>query len=179
MSRLPLFGAMAFASVATACASPSLGPPPPAPSPPPMVGSTDFSAADFAWSQRPGANIIAGKVAYRRGVMRYTCAGASVVLTPETRWSNRRMTALYGSAERAAVPADEVRARTANAPPGDAGPFVKRTTCDDADQFAFGRLADGVWYAITVVRPVTGQGETVALMKRVVVRGGRTTPLAL
>jgi len=181
--RLPILGAAAAALLASACA-PSLGPPPPAgrpapaPRPPAMSGSANFSADDFAWSQRPGSNVIAGRVTYRQGPMRYTCAGAAVVLTPETAWSSRRMAALYGSTERAALPADEVRARTPNAPAGDAGPFVKRTTCDDADQFAFGGLPDGAWYAITVVRPV-GAGGTVALMKRVVVRGGRTVPLAL
>lgn len=180
--RLPIWGALAGAALVSACA-PSLGPPPPGGSAalpsPPMTGSVDFHASDFAWSQRPGANIIAGRVAYRQGPVRYTCAGAAVVLTPETRWAARRMMALYGSTERAALPADEVRARTPNAPPGDAGPFVRRTTCDDADQFAFGGLPDGAWYAITVARPAGGNGGTVALMKRVVVRGGRTVPVAL
>lgn len=182
--RLPILGAACAALLASACA-PSLGPPPPGGSvsrPPPRSSrcrSWAEAAADFAWSQRTGNNIIAGRVAYRQGATRYTCAGAAVVLTPETRWSARRMAALYGSTDRAALPADEVRARTPNAPAGDAGPFVKRTTCDDADQFAFGSLPDGAWYAITVARPAAGSGQTVALMKRVVVRGGRTTPLVL
>lgn len=180
-AKLPLLGALASAALVAACA-PSMGPPPPGgrPAPPPPVSSTaEFNAADFAWSQKPGANIIAGRAAYRQGPIRYTCAGATVVLTPETAWSRRRMAALYGSAERAALPADEVRARTDQAPPGDAGPYVKRTTCDDADQFAFGGLPDGAWYAITIARPATGEGETVALMRRVVVRGGRTVQVTL
>ncbi|MBL8553254.1 MAG: hypothetical protein JNL41_03170 [Phenylobacterium sp.] len=184
MLRTHLPGLVGLAALLSAC-TPTLGPPPPGgrpappPPPPPMSGSAQFNAGDFAWSQRPGGNIIAGRVAYAQGRTRYTCAGSSVVLTPETAWSARRMAALYGSAERAALPADEVRARTPAAPPGDAGPYVKRTTCDDADQFAFGGLADGAWYAITIVRPVGGPGGTMALMKRVVVRGGRTVPLAL
>jgi hypothetical protein len=182
--RLSILGALAGAALVSACA-PSLGPPPPGgggrppPPPPPMGGSANFSAQDFAWSQRPGSNVIAGRVAYRQGPARYTCAGAAVVLTPETPWSTRRMAALYGSTQAAALPADEVRARTPSAPAGDAGPFVKRTTCDDADQFAFGGLPDGAWYAITVVRPAAGGGGTVALMRRVVVRGGRTLPVTL
>ena len=119
-------------------------------------------------------------MAYRQGPVRYTCAGSSVVLTPETTWSRRRMAALYGSAERAALPADEVRRRTPSAPAGDAGPYVKRTSCDEADQFAFGSLPDGAWYAITIARPVgSPNGVTVALMKRVVVRGGRTVAVVL
>jgi len=176
-----LSAAIAVAALAAACSST----PGPAPgggsSPPPTVsGTAQFSAGDFAWSQRIGGNIIAGKVAYRQGAVRYTCAGSAVVLTPETPWSTRRMAALYGSAERAALPADEVRRRTPSAPAGDAGPYVKRTTCDEADQFAFGSLPDGAWYAITIVRPVGASGGgTVALMKRIVVRGGRTAPLTL
>ena len=174
-----LAGALAFATLVSACGTPSLGPPPPGAAPV-IMGSANFSAADFAWSQRGGGNIIAGRVAYRQGPTRFTCAGSSVVLTPETAWSIRRMQALYGSAERAALPADEVRARTPRAPPGDAGPYVKRSTCDDADQFAFGGLADGAWYAITIARAVgDARAPSVALMKRVVVRGGRTVQVAL
>ena len=182
MSRAPLIAALGLAAGLTACA-PTLGPPPPggpSPRPPPSgAGSADFSAGDFAWSQRPGRNVIAGRVVYRQGPVRYTCAGASVVLTPETRWSARRMAALYGSTERAALPAEDVRARTPNAPAGDAGPYVKRTTCDEADQFAFAGLADGAWYVITVARPTAGNGGTAALMRRVVVRGGRQVNVAL
>jgi hypothetical protein len=174
--------ALAVAALATACSTTSGSPgPSSSSSPPPTVsGTAQFNAGDFAWSQRTGANIIAGKVAYRQGAVRYTCAGSAVVLTPETPWSTRRMAALYGSAERAALPADEVRRRTPSAPAGDAGPYVKRTTCDEADQFAFGSLPDGAWYAITIARPVGApSGATVALMKRVVIRGGRTAPLTL
>jgi hypothetical protein len=184
MARFPLLAASGLLLAVAACA-PTLGPPPPggpsSSAPPPVVmGSANFSAADFAWSQKPGANVIAGRVGYRAGAIRYTCAGSSVVLTPETAWTIRRMTALYGSSDRAALPTDEVRARTPSAPAGDAGPFVKRTTCDDADQFAFGGLADGAWYAITIARPVGDpKGGTVALMKRVVVRGGRMVQVVL
>jgi hypothetical protein len=180
MSRAPLISALGLAAFVSACA-PSLGPPPPRGAPPPPIsGSARFSPGDFAWSQRPGANVIAGRVAYRQGPVRYSCAGASVVLTPETAWSRQRMAVLYGSTERAALPTDEVRARTPRAPAGDAGPYVKRTTCDEADQFAFGNLADGAWYAITVARPADNpKGESMALMRRVVLRGGRTVNVAL
>lgn len=182
--RFQILGALTGAVLVSAC-TPSLGPPPPGGPvsqlpPPPMSGSAAFSAKDFAWSQRPGANVIAGRVTYRQGGTRFTCAGSAVVLTPETAWSTRRMAALYGSSERAALPTDEVRARTPSAPAGDAGPFVKRTNCDDADQFAFGGLPDGAWYAITVARPLGApNAPTVALMKRIVVRGGRTVSLTL
>ena len=177
MSRTQLFPVIALASLVAACASPSLGPPPPTPV---SIRPAEFSAADFGWSQRAGANVVAGELVYRQGILRYTCASSTVVLTPETPWSRRRMAALYGSTERAALPSDEVRARTPSAPAGDAGPYVKRTTCDDADQFAFAGLADGAWFAITIARPVNNpKGASMALMRRVVVRGGKRVPLAL
>ena len=152
-----------------------MGPPPPGRRPPPS-GPANFSAADFAWAQVAGRNGIAGRLAYRQGTTTYTCAGSGVVLTPETAWSRRRMTVLYGSSERAVLPADEVRKRTPSAPAGDAGPFVKRTTCDSADRFSFSGLPNGAWYAITIARPTgQAQGGTVAVMRRVVTRGGRVT----
>src|ERR1700755_1746391 len=96
--RFPILGAVVAPAARASAGAPSLAPPPPGggsrPSPaPPMGGSANFSAQDFAWSQRAGTNVIAGRVAYRQGASRYTCAGSAVVLTPETAWSSRRMAA--------------------------------------------------------------------------------------
>lgn len=99
----------------------------------------------------------------------------TVVLTPETLWVRRRMTILYNSPERAALPADEVRARTPSAPNDDYSAFVRRTTCDANNRFNFSGLPDGAWFVITVARPVGGQGQTMAIMRRVTTRGGRAT----
>lgn len=182
MNRSRLIPTLGLAALALSACAPTLGPPPPGrrpPPPPPSAGPANFSAADFAWSQAPGRNGIQGSLAYRNGGGAYTCAGSGVVLTPETPWSRRRMNVLYGSTERAALPAEEVRKRTPSAPPGDAGPFVKRTTCDAASRFSFQGLPNGAWYAITIARPAAQpQGGTIALMRRVVTRGGRVTQVA-
>jgi hypothetical protein len=171
-----LFAVLGLTAFAAACA-PTMGPPPPGPLP---NGSTSFSAEDFAWSKRSGANAISGLVAYRQGPMRFSCAGSSVVLTPETTWSRRRVAVLYGSTERAALPADEVRARTPSAPAGDVGPFVKRTTCDESGRFTIGGLPDGGWFVITIAKPMgQPQGASIALMRRVVTRGGKPLTVAL
>jgi hypothetical protein len=165
--------AAALSGALAACA-PTAGPPP-GRMPPPPLGPAQFSAGDFAWSKAPGRNTIAGKLLYRQGPTRFTCAGTSVILTPETPWSRRRMVILYKSAERSALPADEVRARTPDAPSGDSTPFIRRTTCDGADQFTYTGLPDGAWYVITVAKPATGSGESMALMRRVTTRGGKVT----
>src|SRR3546814_1101321 len=72
-----------------------------------------------------------------------SCAGASVILTPETPWSRARMSVLYKSDTRSALPANNVRARTSQAPPGDSEPYIKRTRCDADDNFRFTGLPEG------------------------------------
>jgi hypothetical protein len=177
MWKLSSITAVAVGGLALAACAPTLGPPPPGRAP---AGPPVFRTADFAWSQAKGRNGLAGRVSYRQGQIRYSCAGAGVVLTPETPWSRARMAALYGSTERAALPTDEVRSRTPKAPAGDAGPYVKRATCDAADRFSFSDLPDGTWYVITTARPANRpDAESVALMRRVTTRGGRTVTVDL
>jgi hypothetical protein len=172
MLRTRLLTAFALLTLVAGCA-PTLGPPPGRLGPP--SGSAAFRTGDFEWAQAKGRNGLTGKIAYRRGPLRYTCAGATVVLTPETPWTRQRMVVLYNSAERAALPADAVRARTPKAPPGgDYSAFVRRTTCDPTDRYSFSGLPDGAWYVITVAKPVGDpKGESVALMRRAVTRAGR------
>jgi hypothetical protein len=174
MSRATILSLLTAAAALSAC-TPTLGPPPPAVVAPPP--SSTFRAADFAWSSEAGQGGITGRVVYRDGKTRYSCAHATVVLTPETAWTRHRMSVLYRSTEAAAEPADAVRARTPQAPAGDYSAFVRRTTCDAANHFAFSGLPDGAWYAITIAKPVGGEGAGVALMKRVTTHAGHVTPL--
>jgi hypothetical protein len=165
----------------SACA-PSLGPPPPgrmAEMPPAVADDGVFRAGDFAWSQAPGRNTLLGGL-FHGGAVRYSCAGATVVLTPETPWARRRMQVLYRSDQRAALPADDVRSRQNLAQPGDSNPYVKRVACDAADHFAFTGLPDGAWYVVTLARPVApATGPSLALMRRVVTKGGKATVFEL
>lgn len=173
--RARLLAAAALIGLVSACA-PALGPPPPGM--PPPAPDAPFSAAAFAWSQAPGKNSIVGKLV--AGPVKYTCSGSSVILTPETPWSRRRMQVLYKSDVRSALPADEVRARTAQAAPGDSGPYIKRAVCDANDRFSFAGLPDGAWYVITVAKPVAApSGPSMALMRRVTTRGGKITAVEL
>jgi hypothetical protein len=176
MDRVRLFAALSFTAVVAACA-PVLGPPPPGFARP-APGEPAFRASEFAWSQAPGANAIIGRLAYTRGGTHYGCQGASVILTPETPWSRRRMEVLYLSSERAVLPTDEVRARTPDAPPGDSSPFIRRATCDAEGRFSFAHLPAGSWYVITIAKP-PGGGDSLAIMRRVVTRGGKATYVTL
>jgi hypothetical protein len=168
----------------TACA-PMYGPPPPGrltgrvDRMPPSGEDATFRASDFAWSQAPGRNTLAGSLAHG-GPVHYTCSGATVVLTPETPWARRRMQVLYKSDQRAALPADDVRSRQNQAPPGDSNPYVKRATCDGGDRFSFSNLPDGAWYLVTIAKPVPpGSAPTLAVMRRVTTHGGRVTSFEL
>lgn len=176
----PLAPALAALLLVAACA-PTLGPPPPPPRPreaPPS--SAVFRPGDFSWSAVPGKGRVEGRLTYRAGPARYSCAGAGVVLTPETLWSRRRMTILYLSPERAALPAADVRARTPSAPSGDYSAFVKRTVCDANSQFTFSGLPNGAWFVITVAKPVApARGPDIAIMRRVEIRGGKPVGVEL
>lgn len=176
MSRSAMFFVLAGATALAACA-PTLGPPPPPPGPAP--GAATFRAEDFAWSTEAGRGAVTGHVSYRKGPVRYSCAKSTVILTPETPWTRRRMRILYQSTEAAAEPADAVRARTPSAPEGDYSAYIRRTTCDTASRFSFSGLPDGAWYAITIAKPAAGAGPAMALMKRVTTQNGRATPLEL
>ena len=162
LSALALGSALAL----SACG----GPPPPNP----MIAV--FNATDFAWSTMAGTNEIQGQVNYVGGARSWTCAG-SVGLTPETAWTRQRFQTLYGSSERAALPAAVIRARTVAEASDDYRAFVRNTTCDSSGRFSFEGLPDGAWF---VIAPVTSDGaEPVVLMRRVVTRGGRVTRVSL
>ncbi|MDP3175848.1 MAG: hypothetical protein Q8M88_15575 [Phenylobacterium sp.] len=169
---------VAFSTLALLAACETVGAPPP---PPPMAppSATVFRSSDFSWSAVPGRNAVVGRLTYKRPEARYTCAGAAVVLTPETLWTRRRMNILYNSPISAALPVEEVRARTPASNGEDFSAFVRRTTCDAADRFSFSGLPDGAWYVISVAKPAEGRGPSIAVMRRVETRGGRPTSVGL
>lgn len=144
---------------------------------PPPPTSDAFRAQDFAWSVPTGANRIDGAVNLRVSNVRYSCNGSAVILVPETAWSRRRMTTLYGTPNGATVAVDVVRARTPAAPP-EFGTYVRSTPCA-VDRFTFTGLTDGSWFVITQARPTTGSGAQMAIMRRVETRGGRATTVNL
>jgi hypothetical protein len=177
MTRASIAAAAAVALGLTACA-PTLGPPPPMDiTAQPSAGA--FRAEDFVWSTETGHGGLAGHLAFHAGKTRYSCARTTIILTPETPWTRRRMEILYLSAESAALPADEVRARTPSAPSGDYSAFIRKAACDATNRFSFAGLPDGAWYVIAVAKPAAGEGPTMAIMRRVTTRGGKVTTVAL
>jgi hypothetical protein len=151
---------------------------PPAPPPSSKASPTVFRPDDFSWSAVPGKGRIDGRLAYRRSEQRYTCAGAAVILTPETPWTKRRMNILYKSSTYAALPIEEVRARTPSEPDADYSAFIRRAVCSSTDTFTFTKLPDGAWFVITIAKPVGGKGS-LAIMRRVETRNGRAINLVL
>jgi hypothetical protein len=156
-------------SVLAGCVTPLPLEAPPPPPPPPQVitpaGPAPFRAADFNWSTQPGQDRISGHLSFGRGT--YTCAGASVVLMPETAWFRQRMQTLYGATSGAALPAAEVRARTP-ATTENYSAYARSATCDPMSRFVFQGLPSGAWYIITVAHPASGtKGADMAIMRRV------------
>lgn len=172
---------LASAAALTLAACETATPPPP--EPPASAGGPPsaavFRPGDFSWSAVPGKGQINGHLSFHTPRTAYTCAGAGVILTPETLWTRRRITILYNSPVLSALPADEVRSRTPSAPSGDYSAFVRRTTCDANNHFSFQGLANGAWFVITVAKPIVGSDPDMAIMRRVEIRGGRAINVEL
>lgn len=156
---------IAAGAALTACGTQPIGPPlAPTPYPPPYPSASVFREQDFAWSTQPGTGRIEGVLAYHAGGGPYTCK--DVILAPETPWSRARMRALYLSSTAAAVPVEEVRARTTEEHAQQYAHYARQTSCDAGGGFTFSNLPNGAWYVITVATPVGG-GARMALMRRV------------
>jgi len=157
-------GAVSLAACETTAPSRPLGP-----------ASVAFDTTAFAWSKAPGSGRIDGRLTYRRGPVTYSCR--AVVLTPETPWVRQRMMTLYGSTTSAAAQVSDVRARIpAENPNYDA--YVRQSPCDANGGFSFSGLPDGAYFVITSALPQANDGA-MALMRRVVVRGGAAVRIEL
>lgn len=165
-----LFCALSLA----ACATPPAGPPPG-----PVAVGASFDPQALAWSRASGRNVIAGTVALQSAAGRYTCAGGSVALTPESAYTRQRIEVLYGSAVRAVLPVETVRARSIVNDAPELGGYVRTAACDADGGFRFTDLPDGAWFVVARARPATGEGEALALVQRVEARGGRQVSVTL
>lgn len=138
------------------------------------VDSAEFSADAFTWSTRAGQASIEGRVAFAQDGQSFHCVG-NVGLIPDTGYTRARMQRLYGSTERAAVPAAVVRARSAGEQGADYRSYERAQACD-ADVFRFTGLPDGSWFLIS---PVKAGDDIVVLMKHIQTRGGRMINVTL
>ena len=160
----------ALALAATAACAPTMAPPSG-----PMVESTAFNAADFAWSSANGSAGVDGRINYAQNGNRYTCTG-SVALTPVTPYTRARFRNLYGSIDKAALPESVVRARTVPDPNADYRSYVRSSTCTD-NRFQFSGLPAGEWF---VIAPVSAGGaERVVVMQRIRTRDGASLEITL
>ena len=166
---LLIFGAVAAAgTVLAACETVPSGPSG-------MAGPAAFRTDDFNWSTGSGRASIEGRVDYRRDGQAFSCTG-SVALTPDTPYTRARFRTLYGSTERAAVPAAVVRARDIPDPNANYRSYVRSTACTNG-RFSFSGLPDGGWF---VIAPVSAGGEApLVLMRHVDTRAGRAANITL
>jgi hypothetical protein len=177
MNRFAVLAATGGVLFLAGCETPGPGPSAGIVTPPPAPGQTvQFRTQDFAWSQGKGSGRIDGKLTYKQRGVAYTCP-QGVVLTPETPWVKRRMEILYGTPEKAALPADEVRSRTPREQSQDYQAFVRRATCDASGAFSYRDLPDGAWYVITVAHPAAG--PDIAIIRRVVTQSGKVLKLEM
>jgi hypothetical protein len=148
-------------------------PSPPAPPPPPHIAAHD----EFAWSKALGANVIQGRGVWRGDARRYSCAGQSAALIPETPYTRRRMVQLYGSDQKARRSIDQVKAISAGDPGRNYGAYVRNTQCGPEGRFEFRDLPDGAWFVIA--HGVARDGASEVALQRVDVFGGAVRSVSL
>ena len=123
-----------------------------------------------------GANLaFAGDIVIAKESANFIQSFCKLGLIPDTGYTRARMQRLYGSTERAAVPAAVVRARSAGEQGADYRAFERAEPCAN-DAFRFSGLPDGSWFLIS---PVKAGDDIVVLMKRVQTRGGRMINVTL
>ena len=171
MSIRPLIALGLTAAALAACApTPYPGGVAPGGSP----ASAAFDPAATAWSQRGGQAAIEGRITYAQDGRTYGCV-ASAALHPDTPYTRARFQALYGSTERAALPAAVVRARNLPDPAPRYYSYVRETRCENG-AFRFSGLPDGGWFLIA---PARAGDSTMVLMRRIETRGGRVLNVSL
>ncbi|HTX49732.1 MAG TPA: hypothetical protein VME40_10115 [Caulobacteraceae bacterium] len=170
MKRIILVALAASTLAACETGGPNVGPAPPSGPAyiPPSGGNEAFRDSDFAWSTASGSGAIDGVLAYNGPGGRYTCS--DVILAPETPWSRARMRILYLSTTQAAMPVDDVKARTPPEHSTDYARYARKASCDANGDFSFTGLPNGSWYVITVATPANG--TRMAVMRRVTTNGG-------
>lgn len=150
----------------------------PAPEPdlrPLVVIDVPFDVEQAERSLLPGSNTIRGNAFMRQqggGVV--TCAGSEVVLVPATAYATARVRAVFGTSS--------VAQRPTRFTPDYAvyEKLTRRTRCDAQGNFVFDGVADGDFYAITMVSwVVAGRQQGGALLQRVAVEGGRVASLVI
>ncbi len=143
-------------------------PPPPAPPPPPpraqITIQTPYHSEEFTWSTAVGSARLHGTTVPSR-----SCAGNSVVLTPDTPYSRERIHALYGSIEFASVPVEAVRARVIANDNADMKRFLRIGKCDPSGAFDFSNLPAGNFFAIAEVSDPAGPR---VVMRHVMIHSG-------
>ncbi|MGI4818061.1 MULTISPECIES: hypothetical protein [unclassified Brevundimonas] len=156
------------AALLAACATAPMTTPAPA-------ASSAFSVEQFGWSAAAGQNSIEGQIASGDNGVPFACIG-SAGLTPDTPYTRARFQTLYGSTDRAQLPAAVVRARTVEDAQADYRSFVRSEACE-ANRFTFHNLPEGSWFVIVPVK--AGDGDVTVLMRRVQTRGNRAVQLSL
>ena len=126
-----------------------------------------------------GANSIKGNAFMRQqggGVV--TCAGQIVYLVPATAYAAERFQALYGNVDRGA---NASRVNCKFIPdPSEYYNLSRSTRCDSQGNFLFENVANGEFFATTVISWQVGNSlQGGHLMHRIAVKSGKTISLVM
>lgn len=141
--------------------------------------STPIAPAEVEWSRKSGANTVSGTAARKSGDTRYTCAGQSANLVPDSAYARARMKAIFGNETRGMRAASLGPVKFEKDDPLYVS-TLRTTRCDVSGSFTFPRVPDGIWYVTSSVKWQNGsQTEGGSMMQRIDVRGGRLVKVSL
>jgi len=142
-----------------------------------------FDPSDVRWSKAAGANAITGVALLSTGGKPRTCASLPVRLAPDSDYTRKRISGLYGDDDEGFVDARQAqRLRAQQDVDKRYESSLKTAVCDAHGNFAFRNLPDGTYYVLAPVvwRNKLGEvSEGGFYMQRVTVAGGETKAVTL
>jgi hypothetical protein len=117
---------------------------------PPVKLNNQFVEADVAWSKVEGNSEITGSALMQTlGGIPRTCAGRTVALVPESKYSTERMLSIYGNISKGFVNAYQ-NTKFDDNPQGYID-SVRTSICDAQGNFEFNKIPKGRYYVTTQV----------------------------
>jgi hypothetical protein len=142
----------------------------------PIQVKSQFNADEIKWIQTAGSSSISGTAFLRLNDKEQKgCAGFGVELLPVAAYSNERILNIYGNNSQGQVLMKD------NPPkftpdPKEYHELVRKSQCDEKNQFSFKDLPVGEYYVIFFIiwKNETGADDGGALMKRVSLKAGKS-----
>lgn len=140
----------------------------------PVQVKSPFNANEIKWIQSTGNSSISGSAFLQLNEKEQKgCAGFGVELLPVAGYSNERILNIYGNNSQGQVLLKDNPPKFTPDPP-EYHDLVRKSKCDEKNQFSFKGLPAGEYYVIFFIiwKDETGKDDGGAVMRRVSLKAG-------